>query len=222
MFTGSLPDSIDDRWSLLEDVIARWFGASQVAGCPEEELAQCEARLGVRLPTALRVWYARWGARRDVWSLQDKFQLLSDLRMDQDILVFCVENQGVVRWGLERQDLDLEDPPVQVSKPADSKFWLAQSDTTSAFALQFAALNAKWSDFPQFHADFDLSDEVAAAIDKTFERLPFPKLHFPPFPTRLYGHDNLIVELQANAWIWITALTAAAFEEVQEIVRCAG
>jgi hypothetical protein len=142
--------------------------------------------------------------------------------MGRDLLVFCRENQNVVQWGIERVSLHMADPPVLVSDLSDPKSWFEESDTLSRFALQFAALNVKWSDLPPFRANFDLSDDVAAATEESLPRLPFSDLHFPPFPTRLLGNKDLVVELDSNAWAWVTALTSEAFDSAREIVKAAG
>jgi hypothetical protein len=223
MFSSALPEDRESRWALLDRVLSRWFHPSpELGGVAEGEVARCEARLGFRLPEALREWQLRCGARDDVWCLQDNFLKPADLRMGRDVLVFCRENQNVVQWGIERTSLNLPDPPVLVSDLSDPKAWFEESDTTSRFALQFAALNAKWSDLPRFRANFDLSDDVAAAFEDSLPRLPFPDLHFPPFPTRILGNEDLVVELDSNAWVWVAALTSEAFATARAIVQDAG
>jgi hypothetical protein len=116
----------------------------------------------------------------------------------------------------------MADPPVLVSDPSDPNSWFEETDTVSRFALLFAALNVKWSDFPRHRANFDLSDDVAAAFEDSLPRLPFSDLHFPPFPTRLLGNEDLVVELDSNAWAWVTALTSEAFDSAREIAQSAG
>jgi hypothetical protein len=59
-------------------------------------------------------------------------------------------------------------------------------------------------------------------LERTVTRLPLPKLEFPVSPICLYGDDNLIVETQADTWVWIAALEEAPFFEIESLLRGAG
>lgn len=173
--------------------------------------------MGRALPAALREWYLGFGARGDVWALQDELVGPDRLDVDDDVLVFAVENQGVVQWGLRVDEGD--DPPVMVS---EEEGWVVESPTTSAFALHFALLNVKWSKAVAYRANGQAPDEALAAIAERLPRLPFQELHWPAWPTRFFGTDDVLVETNGDSWIWVSARTAEALREVDRIVRDAG
>lgn len=143
-----------------------------------------------------------------------------ELAVDHDVLIFCIENQGVVRWGIRLEDLAADDPPVIVSDPAGGKAWFIESPTTSAFAIQFALLNAKWC--AAHGANGQGTDEAFAAIERCYARLPFADMHWPASPTRFYGSDQLLIETNGNTWIWASARSEQALGQVDSIVRAAG
>jgi hypothetical protein len=223
VFLSDLPRSRHERWTLLGGLLERWFPEQRAKhGVDASELALAERRLGFALPTAFHEWYERYGARRDVWSVQDTLWMPHDLGVVGGVLTFCIENQGVVRWGIRLDDMAAEDPPVVVSDPAGSKTWLVESPTTSAFAVQLAVLNAKWSGAVRYRANGQGTDEAFAAIERSYARLPFPDLNWPAWPTQFYGREDLIIETNAQTWIWATARSHSALADVDDVVREAG
>jgi len=223
VFLFDLPASRDERWALLGRFLGRWFPDQRANhGVDVAELVLAEQRLGISLPIAFREWYERYGARPDVWSLQDTLWMPHDLRVERGVLTFCIENQGVVRWGIRLDELATEDPPVVISDPADGQAWLVESLTTSAFAMQLAVLNAKWSGSARYRANGQGTDEAFGAIARSYPRLPFPDLHWPSWPTHFFGGDDVIIETNAETWIWVTARSQSALAEVDALVRKAG
>lgn len=81
-------------------------------GFTAEELDAAQARLGLVLPVALREAYALFGRRRELTAVQDRFLPPQDLRVENDVLVYRVEAQGVFAWGVRVENLATDDPPV--------------------------------------------------------------------------------------------------------------
>lgn len=81
-------------------------------GFTAEELDAAQARLGLVLPVALREAYALFGRRRELTAVQDRFLPPQDLRVEDEVLVYRVEAQGVFAWGVRLEDLATDDPPV--------------------------------------------------------------------------------------------------------------
>jgi hypothetical protein len=223
MFSGSFPRSRVDRWRLLDEVIARWFLAEdERARIPPEDLDEAESRLGLRLPAALREWHERYGAlTASVWSLQDDFLSPSELVVEHGALVFCRENQGVVQWGIGLDELSSDDPAVLLSW-SPGRDWTVEAESTSGFALQLVALNAKFSSMPFHLANGEATEEACRAVENALPRLPLPDLHWPAAPTRFYGDGDLLVENEADTWLWVTARSRHAFERIQSIADTTG
>jgi hypothetical protein len=103
----------EDRWAKVKEFIAEWFEPlGEGDGYSEEEIAAAEASLGARFPEALREWYGfagKWFLRIQV---QDEQLLLSELKWENDSLIFHAENQWVFAWAIQKEDFDKDDPPI--------------------------------------------------------------------------------------------------------------
>src|SRR4051794_32194320 len=69
-------------------------------GCPESEIADAEARLGIRVPKSLRDYYLVAGRERRLNQAQFRFLLPDGWFVDRGRLAFLEENQCVVYWGV--------------------------------------------------------------------------------------------------------------------------
>lgn len=209
---------------MLDQFIGAWFPRPRgPSGLSKAELDAAEGHLGFCLPVALRQWYERFGARRDVWSLQDHLLTPVDWERVGGVLVLCVENQNVVQWGIELDSISDDDPPIVVSNPDHyDQEWLIEAGTTTEFALQFAAVNAKFSDAVEYHANGQVTDAAIDVIERSYARLPFGEIHWPAYPTRLYAGPDVLVEINGLTWVWISARTRTAFESVLSALRSSG
>ena len=188
-----LPKGRQERWNVLHEFFAGWYGPICPShGYSEESIRAAEERLKVSLPAALVEWCALAGRRADVWSTQDRFLSPDDLRLDDQKLVFYVENQGVVRWGLSLDNLDNEDPAVLVCDANIAKIWIEECPAISTFALSRMLLGVKFSKSTQYSANGQATDASIAAIARSYERVAVPDLKWPPGPTRLYGGRDLV------------------------------
>lgn len=128
----------------------------------------------------------------------------------------------MVYWGIERDALGLDDPPVVLLDSSRHAGWRREAETTSGFALQCVALNAKFSGAP-FHFANGAATEVALrAIEDALPRLPLAELSWPTEATRFHGHEDVIVECDGDEWLCVTARTAASFAVVEDIARATG
>lgn len=218
----TLPGHRNGRWALLDTLVERWYAPVRFeAGIRPRDLDRAESRLAVSLPLAVRELYERFGNRADVLSPVDRLLAPTELEVRDGVLVMLREAQNVVRWGVRVADLRDEDPPIVVSRPAGASRWIEQSPSTSAFALCLTALNAKWSESVAHAWNGQIADRaLPAKLERgALPRLPFDDLHWPPFPTRLYGTEDLVIETQADTWIWVTALSDEAFGHALDLVE---
>ncbi|MBC7805752.1 MAG: SMI1/KNR4 family protein [Akkermansiaceae bacterium] len=104
---------IMDRYGDLKSFVTEWhrpIGPSD--GNTETEIADTEARLGFRLPEALRELYALVGNAGDITRGHNRFVLLRDLKIEEDWLVIWEENQCVTVMAIHENNLTEENPPV--------------------------------------------------------------------------------------------------------------
>ncbi len=81
-------------------------------GYPEADLVLAEASLGIRLPALLREFYLYWGTRDDLCRSRERVLRPQELFVRSGSLVFCIENQGVLYWGIRPEFACEHDPPV--------------------------------------------------------------------------------------------------------------
>ena len=220
---AAIPASRSDRWSVLREVAAQWYPPLQPAdGVPFGELEIAERRLGHSLPAALREWYSLAGRRTDIWSRQDHVLSPVDFRINGDHLVFVVENQGVVEWGIRRDEMGGDDPPVYVSSVDDPNVWLKENDSLSAFVLQWFAYCLKWSNQCRWWANAYVSQEVLTRLGDNYPRLPLIVRHWPG-PTQFHGCRDLVAQFDPvvgmdHTWLYVVTRTASAAELFKQVM----
>lgn len=209
-----LPESRADRWNLLREMIGQWYRPlTDRDGYPEP--------VGpVELPLALREWYQLCGRRGDVWSVQDRFLDPHRLETQGSYLVFYVENQAVVQWGIQLEEAVQEDPPVWIERTEGQ--WTPESPTVSQFALGMLASCLKFSSV-EYLANGDAPPEILNVVRKHYPRLGMPNWTWPANPTQFFGNRNLVVEVNGDEaedyiWLWISARTESAFEGFLKLV----
>jgi hypothetical protein len=102
-------------------------------GYDEDVIAAAEEKLGIRLPVTLRSFYASWGRREDMTHLVDHLLPLDKLVVTSGALIFCVENQSCLYWGIGLESLGEVNPPVEVVEPgAEMSVWEVSSDLERA------------------------------------------------------------------------------------------
>ena len=200
----SLPSDRRDRWSLLDSLVTRWHKRRDGAGCSQDELRDSEHSRGFPIPAALTEWYTRFGNRADIWSLQDDFLAPDKLYFENDALIFYVENQGVVRWGIPPHALDADDPPVVVESVDTNDLWIPQTDNISAFAIYMFAYTLAFVDHNRYVYGF-----AKPGLAETI-RANFPSLEFPDnwwTETRILGYDDLIIAIDCTDHVHACALS---------------
>ncbi len=111
-----LAQALHDReaaWTFVREFAEAWSAPlTDTDGTGNDELDAAEARLGVKLPRAVREAYLLFGRRPDLTSNQDRLLAPEKLFVDHGMLVFREENQWVAHWGVPLEALDQDDPPV--------------------------------------------------------------------------------------------------------------
>jgi hypothetical protein len=204
----SLPATRHDRWTLLDSLISRWHRpCDESTGFTLDDIRDAERSLGVAVPTALAEWYCASGLRRSVWSRQDEFRPPDRLYFHNDALIFYVENQGVVKWGIPTSDRAPDDPPVVVESVDDADIWIPQTENVSKFAIYMFAYTLAFADGDSWVYGFARSPLVETIMSQ------FPVLDFPSTwwtQTRLFGFEDLVVAIDGTDHVHACALSSAA------------
>lgn len=108
----------------------------RASGALETALRSIEVRLGVELPTPLRIFYTLAGETAEVMTSHHVFVPVEELVRQKDALVFCYENQRAMFWGVLWSTLRVPDPPVVQGQPGVDQWW-DECRELSTFLLDF-------------------------------------------------------------------------------------
>src|SRR5258708_2050325 len=137
-------------WSEQSPHIRTLYRAWQVGdGYDEATIQAAEARLGTRLPTTLRSFYAAWGRRHDMTRLCEHLLAPDELRITPDALICCVENQAVMYWAVRREALGEADPPVSY---ADTLAWDGEEPVLGPWRASHPRVSCFLDDLTYKHA----------------------------------------------------------------------
>lgn len=221
---GSLGDAVSavcdaaGATRFAEGFMARWTRPrTRGDGCRPDETAAAEQRLGFPLPDALTACYRLLG-RRDLTSRQDPLLPPDRLWVEDDVLVFRVENQHCALWGVPVPHLGEADPPVVFqnvshTRPTGWRPFLDRfSSATVEMVLSEALLYGGGTE-GDVNDNRELDEKTLRAVEDRFDRIPFPDhpLWADPdgHPVRWFAGDGLLLRDDARQWLWVRARSAA-------------
>lgn len=123
------------RWSSnaahIQSLFRPWNAGD---GWDESKVVSAEQSLSISFPPILRNFYLSWGKRSDYTRSNDILLDPQEVFEHYDHIVFGVENQAVMFWGIARDELDNEDPPVQfIYNESDDTKWKPSHSHLSDF-----------------------------------------------------------------------------------------
>lgn len=207
---GEVAGAVRDRytaWRFIEGFAAAWAEPLEPQdGWNRHDLAAAEDRLGVAIPEALKEALALFGKRPDLTSNQDRLLMPSELRVDNDVLVFRDENQWVAAWGAA---LGGDDPPtlikLDLAHKSDER-WEPWMPRLSQTCVEMVLSEALFRDGAET-ADRETSEADVSLLETHFTRLP---LH--GIDTRWFATDDVIIREDTGDWLWARARTPQALE----------
>ncbi|WP_434440910.1 hypothetical protein [Lentzea sp. E54] len=207
---GAAARAVDDRsaaWRFIEGFAAAWAEPLEARdGWDRADLAATEDQLRVRLPEAVKEALSLFGKRPDLTSNQDRLLMPSELRVDDDVLVFRDENQWVAAWGTA---LDGDDPEVMIKLDLVDKTeerWQRWLPRFSLACVEMVLSEALFRDGAET-ADRETSEADVPLLEEHFTLLP---LHSPG--SRWFVAEDLIVREDDHQWLWARARTPEALE----------
>ncbi|SDP70801.1 hypothetical protein [Lentzea jiangxiensis] len=208
--------AVHDRsaaWRFVEGFAAAWAEPIEPQdGWSRADLAATEERLGVELPEAVKEALSLFGKRPDLTSNQDRLLLPSELRVDDDVLVFRDENQWVAAWATA---LGGDDPEVMIKLDLVDKTgerWDPWLPRFSLACVEMVLSEALFRDGAET-ADRETSEADGSLLEDNFALLP---LHSPG--TRWFVGDDLVVREDDHQWLWARARTPDALELLVKVL----
>lgn len=144
-------------------------------GFSEKEISELETRLDSKLPSKLRDYYLTLGKEENLnYSYNTLFKPEEVHFSDDGFLLIYEENQGVVIWGIKKEDLKLDNPPVYGNYDTIEKSnWEIETQTTEDFLLMMAIYNGTFGGL-QYNGNFigpiDFNDVLF--IEDNFALIP--------------------------------------------------
>lgn len=105
-------------------------------GCAisERELRMAEDHIDIRFPTVLRNFYLDWGNHKELTTTTHHVLHPSQCYIKDSQLIFAVENQAVLFWGIALSHLEEDNPPVDFAYNEGSSFeWRVLHQKASQF-----------------------------------------------------------------------------------------
>lgn len=114
-------------------------------GFEESEMVALEKQLNIVLPATLRAYYLTLG-RYEALNYSHNRLLRPGRKIKfspDEYLIFYEENQGVLHWGIKKDDLSNPNPPVfgNYSSVDENQNWYLELPTTDACMLMLAVYN---------------------------------------------------------------------------------
>ncbi|MEU1187169.1 SMI1/KNR4 family protein [Streptomyces sp. NPDC005859] len=194
---GGIPDR-QRAWAFIRSFAGAWGDPlTKDDGTPEAELAQAEAILGCRLPTALQEFYALAGARPDLVANQDPLLPPHEMFVHAEcggVLVFRSENQGCAFWGVRLADLDRDDPPVLVQARHG---WVPFLDRVSLACIELVLSEALFGGGGRLYNACELPADLLDAVPEHFQRVQLPDYPMwtgpEEFPVRWFSAPGMLL-----------------------------
>ncbi|MFE1316843.1 SMI1/KNR4 family protein [Kitasatospora phosalacinea] len=197
-------------WRLIADLAAFWGTPLQPGdGRTDAELDAAEARLGLRLPAALREAHLLLGNRPDLTSNHDTLLPPEELYVDRGHLVHRVENQGCAYWGVPLAALDQDDPPTVVWPDA------ADPEITPWTARLSVELLAVVLTEPLLDQDAHVDVGEVDPADLT-DWTALPELYELGVDGRFFARPDALLLVQEGPWAVMRAVSEEALDELRQ------
>jgi hypothetical protein len=213
------------RWEKLVGFVKKWYARpiDVESGHSEDTIGEAEDLLGVDLPESLKEWFRLLGHRREITSFQNRAVPVSELEIDDDVLIVYRENQDVEVWGIRRRDLEQDDPPVVVTDQyvGGDAVWQPSCERLSdffLFMLQIEATSGARSRYLGATTGLSCLERIVA----TYPAAPHPRWDFKGAEVRIVeDEDTLIVICHGwgigiarteRAWLRLCAVAGEGWE----------
>jgi hypothetical protein len=141
---------------------------------------------GTRIPSLLGQLLALGHTHPAICSRQNR--LIDPVEVDDGLLCFYVENQGVYRWAYQPGEPD----PVVVGRYHGANDWVEEQQRLSGFLLQILLFEAAFSVPYSASAAWLPSEELAAVLTLGGLRPVLTPWRWPTHPTRFFASDEAI------------------------------
>ena len=141
-------------------------------GFSENQILDLEKKLEIKLPLKLKEYYLELGKEENLnYSFNRLLKPENEIGFsDDDFLVFYEENQNVAFWGIKKEDLSKENPPVYGNYDTIEKSdWEIETQTTENFFLFMAVFSGTLGGL-QFNGNHfgEIDSEIVKLVEENY------------------------------------------------------
>lgn len=145
-------------------------------GFSENQILDLEKKLEIKLPSQLKEYYLKLGKEENLnYSFNRLLKPENEIGFsDDDFLVFYEENQNVAFWGIKKEDLPKENPPVYGNYDTIEKSdWEIETQTTENFFLLMAVFSGTLGGL-QFNGNHfgEIDSEIVKLVEENYTLVP--------------------------------------------------
>ncbi len=145
-------------------------------GFSESEMLNLEKTLNTRLPLKFKEYYLELGKEENLnYSFNRLLKPDDEIEFsDDDYLVFYEENQNVAFWGIKKEDLKEDNPPVYGNYDTIEKSdWEIETQTTENFFLFMAVFSGTLGGL-QYNGNYmgEIEPEIVKFVEDNWKLVP--------------------------------------------------
>jgi uncharacterized protein (TIGR02996 family) len=171
---AEIPDDWKGRWRLIREFVERWHGIPMAdVGDGSDRVRKVEFDLGYDLSPAVREWVAFASGFEAEWFEQVMGDFVGFEEVPgHPVLTILIQNPPTHRYAVNKADLSLDDPPVDVYYLGWGNDWrYGERDESrfTTFSLKYAIASAGSSERDNgYILDYVSSEEIIPRLNESF------------------------------------------------------
>jgi hypothetical protein len=188
-------------------------------GYSENEIIEAENKLNIKLPKVLREYYAILGKNEVLNKTHNVLYELNEIdpSNDEEYLIFYEDNQGACIWGINKNDLENDNPEVYRKDSLEDKAeeeWVLHSKTMEGFLLSISYVNGVMQglDFCGIY-DGGVEDKIMDRIENAYTEIK----NLETYQTRYFTNGPEII--MTDGYIWIGTNNKESYKNMLEKIN---
>lgn len=201
--------------------IKKLFGITEPKGFTENEIQIIKDIFG-DLPKVFIDYYAELGKIENLNNTQDSLNKPDQFQYfkHEEYLIFYSENQRVCVWGIHKDDLSKENPPVYMSY--DEKEWKKETETLTDFFTAMAYLQAGFALEYTAECFYEIEDKDLKFIVEKYKNKGVSFTQWAEGISFYGNHDDEVIIVMSNEQLFYSSASEEHFEELDKVLSKLG
>ncbi|ABQ04559.1 hypothetical protein [Flavobacterium johnsoniae] len=201
--------------------IKNLFHITEPNGFSNDEIQIVKNNFG-NLPQVFVDYYTELGKIQKLNNTQDSLVVVDRLinYATDEYLIFYTENQHACVWGIHKDDLSKDNPPVYMS--FDEKEWNLETETLTDFFTAMAYLQAGFG--LDFYSEcfYEMDDKALKFIDENFKNKDVAFKQWADGINFYGNHEDDVIIVMSNNQIFYSSNTEKHFLEMDKVLSKLG